>query len=79
MRLRNLSGIIIVDFIDLYDDALEMELLSELRALLKKDPVAAAVVDITKLGLVEITRKKQRKPLSEQLNGSSYKKFFSTS
>lgn len=79
LRLRNLSGIIIVDFIDLYDDALETELLSELRALLKKDPVAAAVVDITKLGLVEITRKKQRKPLSEQLNGSSYKKFFSTS
>lgn len=66
LRLRNISGIIIVDFIDLYDDALEAELLSELRACLKKDPVPTVLVDITKLGLVEITRKKQRKPLAEQ-------------
>lgn len=67
LRLRNLSGIIIVDFIDLYDEALEAELLNELRALLKKDPVPAKLVDITKLGLVEITRKKQQKPLAEQI------------
>ncbi|MDE7311615.1 MAG: ribonuclease E/G, partial [Eubacterium sp.] len=54
LRLRNISGIIIVDFIDLYDEALEAELLNELRNCLKKDPVPATVVDITKLGLVEI-------------------------
>ncbi|MDE7314068.1 MAG: ribonuclease E/G, partial [Eubacterium sp.] len=42
------------------------ELLNELRNCLKKDPVPATVVDITKLWLVEITRKKQRKPLAEQ-------------
>lgn len=66
LRLRNLSGIILVDFIDLYDEALNAELLSCLKSLLKQDPVPTVLVDITKLGLVEITRKKQRKPLAEQ-------------
>ena len=66
MRLRNLSGIIVVDFIDLYDDALNEQLMTHLKALLKQDPVPAVVVDLTKLGLVEITRKKQKKPLAEQ-------------
>lgn len=69
LRLRNLSGIIIVDFIDLYDDALNASLLSEFRVFLKQDPVPVQLVDITKLGLVELTRKKQKKPLTEQLLG----------
>lgn len=66
LRLRNLSGIIVVDFIDLYDDALNAQLMSHLKALLRQDPAPAVLVDITKLGLVEMTRKKQKKPLSEQ-------------
>ena len=66
LRLRNLSGIILVDFIDMYDDAFQAQLLAHLGALLKQDPVPAVLVDMTKLGLVEITRKKQKKPLAEQ-------------
>ncbi len=67
MRARNLSGIIIVDFINMEDDAMKDKLLQTLREEFKKDPVKAEVVDITKLGLVEITRKKVFKPLSQQL------------
>lgn len=67
MRLRNLSGIIIVDFIDLYDETLTASLLTEFRTYLKQDPVPVRLVDITKLGLVELTRKKQKKPLYEQV------------
>lgn len=67
LRLRNISGIIIVDFIDLYDSGLNASLLSAFRSYLKKDPVPVQLVDMTKLGLVELTRRKQKKPLAEQL------------
>lgn len=68
LRLRNLSGIIIVDFINLATLAQEEELLQELRALVKEDPVPVKVVDMTPLGLVEITRKKVYPSLREQLS-----------
>ena len=43
------------------------ELLELLSGLVLNDPVKTAVVDITRLGLVELTRKKIKKPLFEQL------------
>ena len=63
--LRNLSGIIIVDFIDMAREEHKQQLLTVLEEELKKDPVKTVLVDMTKLGLVEITRKKVRKPLHE--------------
>lgn len=68
LRLRNLSGIIIIDFIDLESKEDKRELLRALREYLKEDPLKTVVVDMTPLGLVEITRKKLRKPLHEQLH-----------
>lgn len=67
LRLRNLSGIILIDFIDMTSKEAEEELLDVFRAELAKDPVPVKLVDMTKLGLVELTRKKVRKPLHEQL------------
>ena len=67
MRLRNLSGIIIVDFINLANLSQEEELLQKLRELAREDPVTVKIVDITPLGLVEITRKKVYPSLREQL------------
>ena len=66
LRLRNLSGIIVVDFIDMESPADREELMEVLRLELKKDPVRTVLVDMTPLGLVEITRKKVRKTLKEQ-------------
>lgn len=66
LRLRNLSGIIVVDFIDMETEEDRMELMDCLSSILSKDPVKTNVVEITKLNLVEITRKKTRKPLYEQ-------------
>jgi ribonuclease G len=43
-------------------------LMEELEEYLKKDPVKTTLVDMTALGLVEVTRKKVRKPLHEQVN-----------
>ncbi len=67
LRLRNLSGIIIIDFIDMRDDAHKMKLMEYLKKLAADDPLKATVVDMTKLNLVEITRKKEKKPLHEQM------------
>lgn len=67
IRIRNLSGIILIDFIGMKEREHEEALLSELRREFEKDPVRTAVVDMTKLGLVEITRMKVRKPLHEML------------
>lgn len=67
IRLRNLTGIIIVDFIDMEDDMNKETLMKQLERLLRMDPVKTVLVDMTALGLVEITRKKVKKPLHEQL------------
>jgi ribonuclease G len=66
LRLRNLSGIIIVDFIDLKDPKAEERLMKEMAHVLSKDRIKTSLIDMTKLHLVEITRKKVKKPLYEQ-------------
>ena len=68
LRLRNLSGIILVDFIDMESGQDQKSLLELLRQEVRRDPVQTTVVDMTKLGLVEITRKKIRKSLYDQIN-----------
>ena len=65
IRLRNLSGIIIVDFINLEEKENTAALLKEFRCCLARDPIQTTLVDITPLNLVEVTRKKVRKPLYE--------------
>jgi len=67
IRLRNLTGIIIIDFIDMEDDSNKETLMKQLERLLRMDPIKTVLVDMTALGLVEITRKKVKKPLHEQL------------
>ena len=66
IRLRNLSGIILVDFINLKRDENTHRLLHEFRYYLSKDPIQTTLVDMTTLGLVEVTRKKVRRPLYEE-------------
>lgn len=67
MRLRNLSGIIIIDFINMETEEAKNEVLGELRARLLLDPLQANVVDMTKLNLVEVVRKKVEGPLMEHV------------
>lgn len=67
IRMRNISGIILIDFIDMEQRKHQKELMNLLREELKKDKTKTALVDITKLGLVEITRMKKSKPLWEVL------------
>ncbi len=67
LRLRNLSGIIIIDFINMDNNEYVDELIKTLKQVINRDKVKTTFVDITKLNLVEITRKKIKKSIAEQL------------
>ena len=67
LRLRNISGIIIIDFIDMKSKELRDKLFNKLNKELKEDKVRARAIDYTALNLVELTRKKIKKPLYEVL------------
>ena len=67
LRLRNYSGIILVDFIDMESAEHTEELLQVFRQELAKDRVKATLVDITRLHLAEVTRKRVYRPLHESV------------
>ena len=58
---------ILVDFVNMLSKDHQEMLLQQMRSLVKSDKQKIMVVDITPLGLMEITRKKNSKPLKEQL------------
>nr|WP_307774855.1 Rne/Rng family ribonuclease [uncultured Cetobacterium sp.] len=64
LRIRNLSGIIIIDFIDMKLEEDKETVLAILEESLKKDRVKTNIIHFTDLGLVEMTRKRTGKPLS---------------
>ena len=66
LRLRNLSGIIIVDFIEI-PKSRGKELINAMEDFLKEDSTKSNVADITKLGLMELTRRRTGKPIHEIL------------
>lgn len=72
IRLRNLSGMILVDFINMSDPQDHEDLIKVMQHLLQRDRVKTVVVDITKLGLMEITRMKTVPPLWEQAKKYKY-------
>ncbi len=67
IRLRNIGGIIVVDFIDMQDDGHKQAVVEELRKQLLFDRTKTRVIGMSALGLVEITRKKVGKELSTVL------------
>ncbi|MDN4501949.1 ribonuclease G [Alteromonadaceae bacterium BrNp21-10] len=69
LRLRNLGGIIIVDFIDMIDDDHKRRVLHSLDHALAKDRAKTSIHGFTSLGLVEITRKRTRESLEHILCG----------
>lgn len=65
--LRNISGIIIIDLINLSNDSHRKEINRIMNELLIKDSVKTNLVDVTKLGLMELTRKKIKASLAENM------------
>src|SRR5690625_1290440 len=67
LRLRNVGGIIILDFIDMDDPDHRQSVLAELKKALAKDRTRTTVSEFSSLGLVELTRKRTRDSLAHQL------------
>ncbi len=67
LRLRNLGGIIIIDFIDMMEPQHKTQLLQAFSNALVKDSVRAELSEITSLGLVQMTRKRTRESLERIL------------
>ncbi len=67
LRLRNLGGIIIIDFIDMDEDGQRNAVLEELRKAVAKDRARTTINGFSALGLVEMTRKRTRESLAHIL------------
>jgi ribonuclease G len=67
LRLRNLGGIIVVDFIDMQSEEHRAAVLEELRRALARDRTRTSIGGFTALGLVEMTRKRTRESLAHVL------------
>lgn len=67
VRLRNLGGIIIIDFIDMEDPEHKAQLLQALTEALAKDSARTEVSELSSLGLVQMTRKRTRESLEHVL------------
>ncbi len=68
LRLRDIGGIIIIDFIDMGEQEHQQMVLDALKQALKKDRTKTTVVGMTGLGLIEMTRKKVKQELSTVLH-----------
>lgn len=67
VRLRNLAGIIIIDFIDMVSDAERNQVIERLKTEFERDKIKANILGFTSLGLLELTRKKVKQSLREIL------------
>ncbi|MCL2664395.1 MAG: ribonuclease E/G [Defluviitaleaceae bacterium] len=67
IALRNLSGMIVVDFIDMHETEDKQSLVRFFSDELKKDRIKTSIIGMTELGLMQVTRKKTREPLSRLL------------
>lgn len=68
LRLRNLGGIIIADFIDMLEEAHKKQVLNTLENYIAQDPTRTHIHGITQLGLIEITRKRTTENLQQMLS-----------
>jgi len=67
VRLRNLGGILIIDFIDMQDEEHKRQVLRALEKNLERDPAKCHISQVSNLGLVEMTRKRTRESLEHVL------------
>ena len=65
LRLRNLGGIIILDFIDMKDTEHQRQVLRTLEKMMERDHAKASITGVSELGLVEMTRKRTRESLGQ--------------
>lgn len=65
LKIRNINGVIIIDFIDMHSQRDQLQLLEHFSQLLKHDNAKPQIVQLSELGLVELTRRRRGQSLSE--------------
>ena len=70
LRLRNLGGIVILDFIDMFEEEHKRQVLRALEKALDRDHARTSICEVSSLGLVEMTRKRTRESLEHVLCGT---------
>lgn len=79
LRVRNINGVIIIDFIDMRSKRDQLQLLEHFNKLLKYDNAKPQIVQLSELGLVELTRRRRAQSLKEIFsNISRYKMYLSS-
>lgn len=72
LRLRNIGGMIVIDFLRMNDPKDQRALLSKLDDVTYSDPCTVQIHGVTKLGLIEISRKRRTPALSERYSGMTF-------
>jgi len=75
LKIRNLNGVILIDFIDMYSQKDQLQLLEHFTKLLQYDNAKPKIIQLSELGLVELTRRRRGQSLQEifgQFQGSYY-------
>jgi ribonuclease G len=70
LRLRDLGGIVVIDFIDMTEDSDRQAVLKTLQTALHDDPARTRIVGFSELGLVQLTRKRSRASITQRLTSS---------
>ncbi|WP_421380169.1 Rne/Rng family ribonuclease [Bacillus salacetis] len=68
LKIRNLSGIILIDFIEMKSEEHQAEVVNALKEGLKEDGKRTTIVGFTELGILQLTRKKTKQPLLEYIS-----------
>jgi len=74
LRLRNLSGMILIDFIDMKDDKDQESVIQHFKKQLRQDHIRTQIFGFTRLGILEMTRKRETSSLSSMLGEEGGKK-----
>uniref|UniRef100_UPI003001E9C6 ribonuclease E n=1 Tax=Anunuuluaehu liula TaxID=3049639 RepID=UPI003001E9C6 len=72
LKIRNINGVIIIDFIDMKSQQDQLQLLEHFSKLLKLDNAKPQIVQLSELGLVELTRRRRGQSLEEIFNSKSH-------
>nr|YP_010618623.1 Ribonuclease E [Rhodomelopsis africana]WAX02636.1 Ribonuclease E [Rhodomelopsis africana] len=73
LKVRNINGVIIIDFIDMYSQRDQLKLLEHFNKLLTYDDCSPQVVQLSELGLLELTRRRKSQSIREVFNFSDLK------
>ena len=78
MKLRNIGGVVVIDFIDMESRRDQFQLLEHFTSAIKDDSARPQIAQLTELGLVELTRKRQGQNIYELFGKNVHMRWYRT-